>query len=150
MKHITIDIRNRRASFEFTFMARYSAGLVLKGSEIKSIRAGKANINDAHCFVNGGEVFVKSMHIAEYNNAGSFGHIPTADRKLLLTKKEIKKIIDALKNKGLTIIPLRLFINEKGYAKLEIALAKGKKIHDKRETIKKRDTDQEIRRNFRA
>jgi SsrA-binding protein len=145
-----IDIRNRKASFEFSFIDRYTAGIVLKGSEIKSIREGKANINDAHCFVNGGEVYVKAMHISEYNNAGSFGHIPTADRKLLLTKKEIKKIIDALKNKGLTIIPLRLFINEKGFAKLEIALSKGKKIHDKRETIKKRDTEREIRRNIKA
>jgi SsrA-binding protein len=123
---------------------------VLKGSEIKSIREGKANINDAYCFVNRGEVYVKAMHISEYNNAGSFGHTPDADRKLLLTKKEIKKIMDALKNKGLTLIPLRLFINEKGFAKLEIALAKGKKIHDKRETIKKRDTEREIRRTFRA
>ena len=89
------------------------------------------------------------MHIAEYRNAGQFGHMPTAERKLLLTKKEIKKLTDALKNKGLTIIPLRLFLNEKGFAKIEIALAKGKKIHDKRDTIKKRDTDREISREFR-
>src|ERR1051326_2741422 len=145
-----VEIKNRKASFEFTFIDRFKAGIVLKGSEIKSIREGKANINDAYCFVNRGEVYVKAMHISEYNNAGSFGHTPDADRKLLLTKKEIKKIMDALKNKGLTLIPLRLFINEKGFAKLEIALAKGKKIHDKRETIKKRDTEREIRRTFRA
>ena len=142
-----IDIRNRKASFEFAFIDRYTAGIVLRGSEIKSIREGKANIHDAHCIINNGELFVKGMNISEYNNAGQYGHIPTAERKLLLTKKEIKKLADALKNKGLTIIPLRMFINEKGYAKLEIALAKGKKVHDKRETIKKRDTEREIRRD---
>ena len=145
-----IDIRNRRASFEFVFIDRYVAGIQLKGSEIKSIREGKAAINDAHCIINHGEMFIKAMHIAEYRNAGKFGHLPTAERKLLLTKNELKKLADALKNKGLTIIPLRLFINEKGFAKLEIALAKGKKIHDKREVIKKRDSDREIRRNFGA
>lgn len=145
-----INITNRRASFEFTFINRYTAGIQLKGSEIKSIREGKAGIHDAHCIIHHGEMFVKGMHIAEYRNAGQFGHMPTADRKLLLTKNELKKLADALKNKGLTIIPLRLFINDRGYAKLEIALAKGKKIHDKREVIKKRDSDREIRRNFMA
>ena len=145
-----VDIRNRRASFEFTFIDRYTAGIVLKGSEIKSIREGKAAINDAHCIIHNGELFIKAMHIAEYKNAGQYGHMPTAERKLLLTKKELKKLTDALKNKGLTIIPLHLFLNPKGFAKIEIALAKGKKIHDKRDTIKKRDTDREIRRNFRG
>ena len=147
MTHV-IDINNHRASFEFAFIDRYTAGIQLKGSEIKSIREGKAAISDAHCIIHNGELFVKGMHIAEYRNAGQFGHKPTADRKLLLTKNELKKLGDALKNKGLTIIPLRLFINERGFAKLEIALAKGKKIHDKREVIKKRDSDREIRRNF--
>ncbi|MBI4930300.1 MAG: SsrA-binding protein SmpB [Bacteroidetes bacterium] len=148
MTHI-INIQNRRASFEYAFIDRYTAGIQLKGSEIKSIRGGKATINDAHCLIHNRELFVKGMHIAEYKNAGQYGHLPTADRKLLLTKNELRKLGDALKNKGLTIIPLRLFINERGFAKLEIALAKGKKIHDKRETIKKRDSDREIRRNFR-
>ena len=144
-----INIQNKRASFEFAFIDRYTAGIQLKGSEIKSIRDGKALINDAHCIVHNGELFVKGMHIAEYKNAGQYGHLPTADRKLLLTKNELKKLAEALKNKGLTIIPLRLFINDRGFAKLEIALAKGKKIHDKRDTIQKRDTEREIRRNFR-
>lgn len=144
-----IEIKNRKASFEYAFIDRYTAGIQLKGSEIKSIREGKATINEAYCFMHDGELFVKAMHIAEYKNAGQFGHIPLSDRKLLLTKKELRKLSDALMNKGLTIIPLRLFINERGYAKLDIALAKGKKIYDKRETIKKRDTDREIRRNFR-
>ena len=144
-----INIQNRRASFEFAFIDRYTAGIQLKGSEIKSIRDGKALINDAHCIIHNGELYVKGMHIAEYKNAGQYGHLPTADRKLLLTKNELKKLADALKNKGLTIIPLRLFVNERGFAKLEIALAKGKKIHDKRDAIQKRDTEREIRRNFR-
>lgn len=144
-----IEIKNRRASFEFAFIDRYTAGIQLKGSEIKSIREGKAAINDAYCFMHDGELFVKAMHIAEYRNAGQFGHIPLSDRKLLLTKNELKKLSNALINKGLAIIPLRLFINERGFAKLDIALAKGKKIYDKRETIKKRDTDREISRNFR-
>ncbi len=144
----TVDIKNRRASFEFSFLERYTAGMVLKGSEIKSIREGKATINDAHCMVHNGELFIKGMHIAEYKNAGQYGHIPVSDRKLLLTKKELKDLEDALKNKGLTIIPLHLFLNKRGYAKIEIALAKGKKTHDKRDTMKKRDTDREIRREF--
>lgn len=143
-----IEIKNRRASFEYTFIDRFTAGIVLKGSEIKSIREGKATINDAHCIIHNGELFVKGMHIAEYRNAGQYGHFPTADRKLLLTKNELKKLAEALRNKGLTIIPLRLFMNPKGYAKLEIALSKGKKIHDKRDTIKKRDSDREIRREY--
>lgn len=145
----TVDIRNRRSSFEYSFIERYTAGMVLKGSEIKSIREGKATINDAHCIIHNGELFLKGMHIAEYKNAGQYGHVPVSDRKLLLNKKEIKDISDALKNKGLTIIPLHLFLNKKGFAKLEIAVAKGKKIHDKRDTMKKRDTEREIRTEFR-
>ena len=146
----TINIQNRRASFEYSFIDRYTAGIQLKGSEIKSIREGKATINDAHCVLHSGELFVKGMHIAEYKNAGSYGHLPTAERKLLLTKNELKKLALALNNKGLTIIPLKLFLNERGFAKLEIALAKGKKIHDKRDTIKKRDVEREIRRDYKS
>ncbi len=145
----TIDIRNRKASFEYAFIDRFTAGIVLKGSEIKSIREGKATINEAHCIISNGEMFIKGMHIAEYKNAGQFCHIPTADRKLLLIKKELKKIGDSMKNKGLTIIPLHLFLNGKGFVKLEIAIAKGKKIFDKRDTLKKRDSEREIRRDFR-
>ncbi|HEY4798945.1 MAG TPA: SsrA-binding protein SmpB [Bacteroidia bacterium] len=141
-------IKNRSASFEYSFVDKYIAGIQLKGSEIKSIREGKASINDAFCAMIGDEMFVKAMHIAEYKNAGNFGHLPKADRKLLLTKNELKKLSEALKNKGLTIVPTRLFINERGFAKLEIALAKGKKVFDKREAIKKRDTDRDIRRNY--
>lgn len=142
----SIDIRNRQASHEFAFIERYVAGLMLKGSEVKSIREGKATIGDAHCVFHGKELFVKGMHISEYKNAGSFGHLPTADRKLLLNKKELNDLKEALKNKGLTIVPLRMFLNDKGLVKLEIALAKGKKVHDKREDKKKKDVEREIRR----
>lgn len=144
-----IDIRNRRASFEYAFLERYTAGIVLKGSEVKSIREGKVNINESYCYISNGEIFIKGMHIAEYKNAGAFAHIPVADRKLLFTKKEIRKITEMLKNKGLTLIPIRLFINEKGFVKLEVAVAKGKKIYDKREAIKKRDVEREIRKLYR-
>jgi SsrA-binding protein len=144
----SVDIRNRRATFEFAFLERYTAGMVLRGSEIKSIREGKASINDAHCVIHDGELFLKGMHIAEYKNAGQYGHVPVCDRKLLLNKKELKDLSNGLKNKGLTIIPLHLFLNKRGFAKIEIALAKGKKIHDKRETMKKRDSDREIRRGY--
>jgi SsrA-binding protein len=143
-----VDIKNRRASFEFTFIDRYVAGIVLKGSEIKSIREGKATIQDAHCVIYNGELFLKGMHIAEYKNAGQFRHIPVSDRKLLLNKKELRNLADALKNKGLTIIPIHLFLNKRGFAKIEVALAKGKKNHDKRESMKKRDSDREIRRDY--
>ncbi|MFH1004074.1 MAG: SsrA-binding protein SmpB [Bacteroidota bacterium] len=144
-----INIKNRRASFEYSFTDRYVAGIQLRGSEIKSIREGKASINDAYCFLSQSELFVKNMHIAEYKNAGQFGHLPLRDRKLLLTKNELKKISDSMKNKGLTIIPLKLFFSKKGFAKMEIALAKGKKIYDKRETIKTRNAEREIMRKFR-
>jgi SsrA-binding protein len=144
----SVDIRNRRATFEFAFLERYTAGMVLRGSEIKSIREGKASINDAHCVIHDGEIFLKGMHVAEYKNAGQYGHVPVSDRKLLLNKKELKDLSNGLKNKGLTIIPLHLFLNKRGFAKIEIALAKGKKIHDKRETMKKRDSDREIRRDY--
>ena len=144
-----VNIRNKRASFDFHLLEKFVAGLQLTGTEIKSIREGKATINEAHCIIHNGELFIKGMHIAEYKNAGQFGHVPVSDRKLLLNKKELKDLADAMKNKGLTIIPLHLFLNKNGFAKLEIALAKGKKIHDKRDSMKKRDSDREISREFR-
>ena len=144
-----VDIRNKKASFEFSFIDKYVAGMQLMGSEIKSIRESKANIGDAFCYIHNGELFVKNMHISEYNNAGSFGHAPLRDRKLLLTRKELKKIAENLKVKGISVIPIRLFINEKGFAKLELAVAKGKKIFDKRDSIKKRDVEREISRHHR-
>ena len=147
-----INIKNKRASFEFSFIDKYVAGIQLSGTEIKSIREGKANINESFCVFNivknTNELFVRNMHIAHYFN-GTYNNVEEKrDRKLLLNKTEINKLEGKLKNQGLTIIPLRLFINERGYAKLEIALAKGKKLFDKREDIKKRDVDRDTKREL--
>jgi SsrA-binding protein len=144
----TINIKNKRASFEYSFIDIYTAGIQLTGTEIKSIREGKANINDAFCVFNFNELFVRNMHIAHYFN-GTYNNVEEKrDRKLLLNKQEITKLQSKLKDQGLTIIPLRLFINNKGYAKLEIALAKGKKLFDKRDDIKKRDIERETKRKL--
>ncbi len=141
-----IHIRNKKASFEYTFIDKFTAGIVLMGTEIKSIRATKASINEAYCFVKDNEIYIKNMNIAIYE-AGSYNnHEPKRDRKLLLTQTEIKKIVKKMKDKGLTLIPLVLFLNEKGLAKLDIAIAKGKKMHDKRESLKEQDTKREIGR----
>jgi SsrA-binding protein len=135
-----IHIRNKKASFEYAFIDKFVAGIQLTGTEIKSIRGTKASINEAYCFVKNNEVFIKNMHVAVYEDGSYNNHEPKRDRKLLLNAIEIKKIIKKLKDKGLTLIPLVLFINEKGLAKIEIAIAKGKKLHDKRESIKEADT----------
>lgn len=138
-KKSDIEIKNRRASFDYEFIETYTAGIVLTGTEIKSIREGKASLVESYCYFNGGELYVKNMHIAEYW-WGSWGkHDPRRDRKLLLTHKELIKLQRAVKEKGLTIVAVKLFIAENGYAKLLIALARGKKIYDKRESIKEKD-----------
>jgi SsrA-binding protein len=144
----TINIKNKKASFEYAFIDNYTAGMQLTGTEIKSIREGKANINDAFCVFTKNELFVRNMHIAHYFN-GTYNNVEEKrDRKLLLNKQELNKLQGKLKDQGLTIIPLRLFINEKGYCKLDIALAKGKKLYDKRQDIKKKDTDREMQRKM--
>ena len=143
-----ITILNRRASFEYSFLEKYVAGLMLTGTEIKSIRMGKANINDGYCFFKNNELFIKNMHITEYEQGTYNNHEPNRDRKLLLNKAEINKLLKKLKDQGLTIVPLKLFISESGYAKLEIALAKGKKLFDKRDDIKKRDIQRETARKI--
>jgi SsrA-binding protein len=119
---------------------------MLTGTEVKSLRSGKASFNDSYCLFSDGELWIKSFHIAEYTFGTVNNHNPVQDRKLLLHKKELKKIQTKIKEKGYTLVPLRLFFNEKNFAKIEIGLAKGKKLHDKRETIKQRDTDREIKR----
>ena len=134
-----INIKNKKAKFEFEFLEKFTAGLQLYGTEIKSIRAGKASIMEGYCFVNKGEVFIKNMYIAEYKQGSYNNHEPRRDRKLLLNRTEIDKLVKKKKDVGLTIIPLSLFINGKGYAKLDIALAKGKKLHDKRHDLKAKD-----------
>lgn len=139
-----IEIKNRKADYQYFLITSYTAGIVLTGTEIKSIRAGKANITDAYCSFVNGELWVHNMHISEYA-AGSYNnHLPKRDRKLLLNRKEIKKLLIKLNERGFTIIPTLLWINENGYAKLDISLAKGKKLYDKRESIKEKD---ERRRN---
>ena len=142
-----INIKNRKASFEYTLLDKYIAGVQLLGTEIKSVREGKATINDAFCYVEKGELWVKGLHIAEYNNASFFQHEPLRNRKLLLHKRELKKIMNSL-NDSTTIVALRLFITKKGWAKMEIAIAKGKKLYDKRETIKRRELERNLGRKI--
>jgi SsrA-binding protein len=142
-----INVKNRKASFDYALLDRYIAGLQLKGTEIKSIREGKAAIADAFCFFEKGELWVKGLHITEYSKASFSNHNPLRDRKLLLQKKELKKISNSFKE-GMAIVPTRLFINDKGWAKLEVALAKGKKQFDKRETIKRRELQRTLGRNI--
>ena len=148
----TIDIKNKRARFEYEILDTYVAGIVLSGTEIKSIRLGKASITDSFCeFNEKGELFVINMQVDEYAYASHFNHRPKAARKLLLQKSELKKLRREVKNTGLTIVPLNLFINDDGWAKLRIALARGKKLYDKRETLKDRDTKRSldrIKKNF--
>jgi SsrA-binding protein len=143
-----IKIKNKRASHEYFFLEKYIAGIVLTGTEIKSIRAGKASLADAYCVFEEGELFVVGMHIAEYSYGTYNNHAPKRMRKLLLTARELKKLNNKVKDKGLTIIPVTLFINDRGLAKLEIALAKGKHFYDKREDLKKRDSQREIERHL--
>jgi SsrA-binding protein len=144
----TITILNKRASFEYAFLEKYVAGMVLSGTEIKSIRLGKANITDGFCVIENGEMIARNIQINEYDKGTYNNHEPKQDRKLLLKKSEIRKLQNKLKDQGLTIIPIKLFISDKGWAKLEIALAKGKKLYDKRDDIKKRDTERELQRKL--
>ena len=141
-----VNIKNRKASFEYQFIDKYVAGIMLLGTEIKSIRNNQANISDAHCVFIEDELYVRNLHIAEYSNGGYNNHEPKRERKLLLNRQELGKMIGKVKEKGMSVIPIRLFINEKGKAKLEIALAKGKKIYDKRESIKEKDQKRDIAR----
>mgnify|MGYP001583276537 CR=1 FL=1 len=134
-----INIKNRRAKFEYEFLEKFTAGIQLTGTEIKSIRAGKASIVEAFCFINNDELFIKNMFIAEYEEGSYNNHEPRRNRKLLLNRNEIDKLVKKKKDVGLTIIPINLFINGKGYAKIDIALAKGKKLYDKRQDLKSKD-----------
>jgi SsrA-binding protein len=141
-----MEIKNRSAFHEYFFDNKYVAGVVLTGTEVKSLREGKASFNDSYCLIHKGEMWLKSLHIAEYSHGTTNNHDPVRDRKLLLQKREISKIEGKLKEKGYTLIPLRIFFNEKNLIKVEIGLGKGKKLHDKRETIKKRDVEREMKR----
>ncbi len=142
-----INIRNKRARFEYELIDQYQAGIVLGGTEIKSIRLGKAQITESFCeFSEAGELFIVNMQVDEYSHGSHYNHKPKAVRKLLMQKKELTKLHKEVKNTGLTIVPLQLYINEKGFAKLSIALAKGKKLYDKREAIKERDSKKDLAR----
>lgn len=141
-----VHIKNKRATFDYEIMDRYTAGIVLVGSEIKSIRQGKAGLSDSYCFFVNGELWLKNMYVAEYFYATYNNHIERRDRKLLLSKKELSKIADAVKSPGVTIVPLLLFINDRGYAKLTIGIARGKKLYDKRASIKEREDKRALAR----
>jgi SsrA-binding protein len=141
-----VRIKNRKASFEYFLLEKFIAGIVLTGTEIKSIRQGKASLSEAFCVFNQEELFIRDMHIAEYTFGTHNNHEPKRDRKLLLNARELKKLLTKFNEKGLAIIPVLMFINEKGLAKVEIALAKGKHHYDKRESLKKKDMKREIDR----
>lgn len=141
-----INIKNRRASFDYEFIEKFTAGIVLLGTEIKSIRLGKVSMNDAYCYFTDGELLIKNLSISEYDFGTCNNHEARRERKLLLTKKELRKLDRKIKETGLTIVPIRLFINDKGLAKLEIALARGKANYDKRQTLKEKDARREMDR----
>ena len=141
-----INIVNRKARFEYKFLDTYTAGMILTGTEIKSLREGRINLQEAFCVFQDEELYIKQMHISPYTEGSYNNHEPTRMRKLLLSKKELRKLAAKSDEKGLTIVPVRLFISEKGWAKLEIALAQGKKLYDKREDIKQKDVSRELAR----
>lgn len=146
MKNYTAEIKNKKAGFEYHFLSTYKAGIMLSGTEVKSIREGKATLTDSYCIFIDGELYIKNMHIAEYKQGSYNNHEPKRMRKLLLTKTEQRKILSKLKEKGTTIIPVHLFFNERGYAKIEIAIARGKKLFDKRESLKEKDVRRQMQR----
>lgn len=141
-----VNIKNKKASFEFEFIDTYVCGVMLKGTEIKSIRESKVSLTEAFCMFLDGELYVRQMHISPYTMAASYNHVAVRDRKLLLKKKELEKLETKSAEKGLAIIPVRIFINDRGLAKMEIALARGKKIHDKRQDLKEKDAKRELQR----
>jgi SsrA-binding protein len=146
-KHI--DINNRKALYDYELLDKYDTGIILKGTEIKSIRNGLVNLKDGFCFFKGTELFVKNVHIAAYEHGNIMNHEPLSVRKLLLTKRELHKLLTKVKERGYTIVPTRMYISERGFAKLEIALARGKKSFDKRNSIKQKDIKREMDRNDR-
>lgn len=141
-----MELRNKSATFEYFIEDKFDAGMVLTGTEVKSLRDGRVSFNDSYCLIDRGELYVKGLHIAHYSFGSYSNHPPVRDRKLLLKKKEISRILQKLKDKGFTIIPLKIYFNERGFAKMQIGLAKGKKLHDKRESVKQRESEREIKR----
>jgi SsrA-binding protein len=143
-----MEISNRKAYHEYFFDQTYIAGMVLQGTEIKSLRSGKASFNDSYCYFHKGELYLKNLHISEYSYGTYNNHQPMQERKLLLTKKELRKLENKSKEKGYSIIPLKIFLTQTGWFKIEIGLGRGKKQYDKRETIKERDADRDIKRKY--
>lgn len=143
-----VNIKNKRASHDFLLMDKYTAGIVLTGTEIKSIRQGKASLVDTFCYVHNGEVWVKNMYVAQYKEGSYNNHVERRDRKLLLNAREIRKIQSTVKQPGFSIVPTLIFLNEKGLAKLDIYIARGKKEYDKRETLKEKEDRRDIQRAF--
>ncbi len=146
LKQSQVNVKNKRASFDYEFVDTFTAGIVLTGTEIKSIRAGKASLVDTFCYVNNGEIWVKNMYVALYDQGSYNNHVERRERKLLLNKKEIRNLQDDTKAPGFTIVPVRIFINEKGLAKMVIALARGKKEYDKRQSLKEKEDKREMDR----
>lgn len=145
-----INVFNKRAKFEYHLLDTFTAGIVLSGTEIKSIRNGKASILEAYCVFQDGEVFIRNMHITAYENGSYYNHTPRSDRKLLLNRKEIGKIEKFLKDKGNTLVPLKMFLSDKGWAKLNIAFGQGKKLHDKRNDMKEKDDKRDMDRAMKS
>lgn len=141
-----VNIKNKKANFQFEFIDTYVTGVMLTGTEIKSIRESKVSLTEAFCIFLDGELYIRQMHISPYSMAASYNHLAVRDRKLLLKKKEMEKLETKSAEKGLAIIPVRIFINDRGLAKLEIALARGKKTHDKRQDLKEKDAKRELQR----
>ena len=142
----SVEIKNKRAKFDYEWLDTYTAGLQLVGTEVKSIRMGKASIAEAYCFMSDGEMFIKGMNVTEWSHGNIFNHDPIRERKLLLSKRELEKIDKALKDQGVTVVPTKLFISEKGWIKLNIAVAKGKKNYDKRQSLKEKDAKRDLAR----
>jgi len=142
----SVEIKNKRAKFDYKWLDTYTAGLQLVGTEVKSIRMGKASIAEAYCYMTGGELFIKGMNVTEWSHGNIFNHDPIRERKLLLSKRELDKIDKALKDQGTTVVPTKLFISEKGWIKLNIAVAKGKKNYDKRQSLKEKDAKRDLAR----
>lgn len=141
-----INIRNRQASYEYELLEKHVAGVVLTGTEIKSIREGKVNLQDGYCFFKNGELYVRGINITPYAQGTHYNHEATRERKLLMRKTELRKLEHRSEEKGLTLVPVRLFINDRGFAKIEVALGRGKKMHDKRESIREKDVKRELSR----
>jgi len=149
-KAASVETVNKKAGFSYELLEKYTAGIILTGTEIKSVREGKVNLSDAYCAMKKDELWVRNLHISEYRLGTYSNHEPLRWRKLLLTKRELGKLSGKVKEKGLTLVPTRMFINERGFAKLEFYLAKGKKTHDKRESLKAKDTEREINKAMKS